>query len=178
MTAGRGSGRSRLSRAAARGTRTPVECRDDGEGEMGVVQVEPVALINDGAADDLRRLVERTRDTRDRLATAVRQSVALTAAAAERCEEARARCLASRPHRLYARLAGEIGSEPVQAVIRTDGTIMADPSLKHRADLLVRLGEVFDEGRLAATASGSPLLSALTLIRACDRVAEFEVTIS
>ncbi len=91
------------------------------------------------------------------------------------CNEAHARRLLSREHLRYARIEGELDGQGVTAVVRTDGSTAIESRLWARADLLVRLGENFDDGRLAASLSSSPLASTLTLMRACDRISALEI---
>jgi hypothetical protein len=78
--------------------------------------------------------------------------------------------LASRAHMRFASLCGVVEQTSVNAVVRTDGGMSGDRLLLRRADLVVALGDTFDDGRIAAGSPGSPIATTLTLLRACDRV--------
>jgi hypothetical protein len=60
---------------------------------------------------------------------------------------------------------------PVLAVLRP-GEMVASPSLVDRAELLIAMGETFDDSSLPpleAALTGPPQALMLTLLRACDR---------
>jgi hypothetical protein len=116
-------------------------------------------------------------ETRLAAAAAIQRSIELMAAAARLCRESRASLLASRAHLLYLRLDGQVDGSPVSAIVRTDSSIVADTALLQRAQLVMALGETFDDGRVAASLSAGPLPAALTLLRACDRVNVLEMAI-
>jgi hypothetical protein len=69
-----------------------------------------------------------------------------------------------------------IDGQPVVATW-TQGRLVCDPALLDRAELLIDLQEVFcDEAgrpRYVASLDGPDIAVALTLLRACDRVAGF-----
>jgi hypothetical protein len=75
---------------------------------------------------------------------------------------------------------GLIDGQPVGATL-TRGRLICDPALRARAELLVDLQEEFsdEEGRLRYVASleGPDVAVALTLLRACDRVAGLSLSI-
>jgi hypothetical protein len=75
---------------------------------------------------------------------------------------------------------GLIDGQQVAATL-TRGRLICDPALRARADLLVDLEEVFsdEEGRprYVASLEGPDVAVALTLLRACDRVAGFSLAI-
>jgi hypothetical protein len=75
---------------------------------------------------------------------------------------------------------GLIDGQPVAATV-TRGRLLCDPALRVRAELLVDLQEVFrdEEGRprYVASLEGPDVVVALTLLRACDPVAGFSLSI-
>lgn len=73
-------------------------------------------------------------------------------------------------------LLGTVDGELVEASLNHVG-LSASEILLVRADLVVRLGESFDAGgrNLAASLTGSPIQTVLTLIRACDRVLQISM---
>jgi hypothetical protein len=75
---------------------------------------------------------------------------------------------------------GLIDGQPVGATL-TCGRLICDPALRARAELLVDLQEVFsdEEGRprYVASLEGPEVAVALTLLRACDRVAGLSLVI-
>jgi hypothetical protein len=79
------------------------------------------------------------------------------------------------------RVQGLIDGQPVAATL-TRGRLICDPALRARADLLVDLQEVFsdEEGRprYVASLEGPEVAVALTLLRACDRVAGLSLVIA
>jgi hypothetical protein len=126
----------------------------------------------DVALDDL---LEASAGARAAASAAIARSQRLLGAAQEACSLSRARRFQSRAHLRYVVVRGLVEGQPVSAIVRARGQLMADPALLDRARLLVSLGETFDHGRIAATLTDSHLAVALTLIRACDRVLAIEV---
>jgi hypothetical protein len=123
----------------------------------------------------------------ERCVRAVTQSLAVCGQAAEGYADARnARQVAADRRRAAAtgqdwtssldefQVQGLIDGQPVAATL-TRGRLICDPALRARADLLVDLQEVFsdEEGRprYVASLEGPDVAVALTLLRACDRVA-------
>jgi hypothetical protein len=76
---------------------------------------------------------------------------------------------------------GLIDGQPVAATL-TGGRLLCDPALRARAELLVDLQEVFsdeeDRPRYVASLEGPDVAVALTLLRACDRVAGLSLVIA
>ena len=76
---------------------------------------------------------------------------------------------------------GLIDGQPVGATL-TGGRLVCDPALRARAELLVDLQEVFsdeeDRPRYVASLEGPDVAVALTLLRACDRVAGLSLVIA
>jgi hypothetical protein len=75
-------------------------------------------------------------------------------------------------------LEGVVEHREVRAEWR-DGRLLADPLLLERAHLVVGLGEQFavpDTDPLTASLTGLPIVALLTLMRACDRVRQVDVS--
>lgn len=108
------------------------------------------------ARSSAEHAIARSADLLDRLADTQRRVAAAR--------------LASRRRTHYARIEGMVGNAPVTGVIRRDGTVSGEPRLLDRVDLVVKLGDSFDSGRLPASKGCDPLASTLTVARACDRV--------
>lgn len=122
-------------------------------------------------------LVHVSRKTRLQAEAAIQTSRALMEACTSTCAASQGARLASRRHLVYARIDGKLDGRTVTAVVRRDGTMTVEPVLRSRADLLVGLGESFDNGRLPANLSGGPLAASLTLMRACDIISGLELGI-
>ncbi|MGH9125367.1 MAG: hypothetical protein ACRDZ8_11675 [Acidimicrobiales bacterium] len=78
--------------------------------------------------------------------------------------------LASRAHLLYARVEGVIDGEAEAAVVRTTGEVAASRALLSRVQVVVSIGDSFDNGRIGASLDAGPVASTLTCMRAMDRV--------
>lgn len=77
--------------------------------------------------------------------------------------------LASRRRGQYARVEGVVDGRPTSAAVRHDATVVADPLLRQRLELVVAMGEALgDDGR--SPTEPSPLRSTLAVLRACDKV--------
>ena len=119
----------------------------------------------------LSELMRVARVAQDRAERTVARSTCLVLSARRGCGRARARRSAGHLDRLYAELEGHLDGQPVHAIVYTDGVTHADSRLLDRADILVRLGELFgDDGQVEASLDHTPLAATLTLMRACDRV--------
>jgi hypothetical protein len=112
-----------------------------------------------------------------RSAAIVSRSQRLLEESIETCRASLHCLMASRPQSRFAFIEGEVDREAVQAVVRHNGAVLADPPLLERAQVLVALGETFNHGRIAACLSDDPTAAALTLIRACNRVHSIEMTV-
>jgi hypothetical protein len=85
--------------------------------------------------------------------------------------------LASRRSSHFAWVEGEIDGCPVVALVRQDGTVVADRRHRRRIALLDALDDRLATGA-TATVGVDPLSSLLTLIRACDRLRSVTVAAS
>jgi hypothetical protein len=128
-------------------------------------------------------VVERSEARFEALDTCLRSAAILTRSrrlleeSVKTCRASLQCLMACRPQSRYALIQGEVDREPVQAVVRLNGAVLADPPLLERAQLLVALGDTFDHGRIAASVSDGPTAAALTLIRACNRVHAIEMQV-
>lgn len=118
----------------------------------------------------LDELIGECEITRSSAQDAIARSVDLADRLAATHRRVTAARLSSRRRTHYARVEGLVDGVVVVAVVRRDGTVTADSRLLDRADLVVKLGDSFDAGRLPASRGGDPLASTLTVARACDRV--------
>ncbi|MGH9083350.1 MAG: hypothetical protein ACRDY3_06410 [Acidimicrobiales bacterium] len=77
----------------------------------------------------------------------------------------------------FARIEGTVENQRVGAIVRQDGSVAGDRPLLDRARLVASIGDTFDGGRLPAGVGTDPLPSALTLVRACDRVQSVQMVV-
>jgi hypothetical protein len=123
-------------------------------------------------------LVEASRRARLAAAAAIARSRALLPQSEMSSRAALALRLASRSHLIYGRVEGTVDGQPVIGVIRSDARVSGHRRLLKRAELVVAIGETFDDGRLVASLDQDPLTSTLTLARACDWVSSIELDFS
>lgn len=129
-------------------------------------------------SEDLEALLTASARARAHAAETIARSKRLEPAVARVQEVARSRRMASRPRSWFARVEGAVDGHLVTAVVRRDGTLSCDRLLLHRAQLVVALGDAFDEGRLEARLQGGdPLAVTLTLMRACDSVSAVQMVL-
>ena len=169
--------------------------RDAVVGDREVVPADQaVVLIHRRAVrDQAEQAMATSTMLVERCLRAVAQSLAVRGQAAEGYADARnARQVAADRRRAATtgldgtssldgfQVQGLIDGQPVGATL-TCGRLVCDPALRARAELLVDLHEVFsDEAgrpRYVASLTGPDVAVALTLLRACDRVAGFSLVI-
>jgi hypothetical protein len=169
--------------------------RDAVAGDREVIPADQAVVLIHRRA--VRNQAEQTRATStmlvERCLRAVAQSLAAHGQAAEGYADARnARQVAADRQRAATtgqdgtssldgfQVQGLIDGQPVAATL-TRGRLICDPALRARADLLVDLQEVFsdEEGRprYVASLEGPEVAVALTLLRACDRMAGLSLSI-
>lgn len=104
---------------------------------------------------------------REAVSTARFNSRELLDRSARNLARAQAECLTSRSRRRFAWLEGEIDGHHVVAIVRCDGSVVADRRHRERVSLLAAIGEILPNGA-AAELGAEPLTSVLALMRACD----------
>lgn len=130
-----------------------------------------------GTVGQLDRLLSASADARRQAEAAFDRSRRLLAEANRLKAQAQQSCRASRPHRRYAHVVVVVDGHMAEAVVRTDGTVLADRVLLERARCVVAMGDTFDDGRIPATMGADPLSSTLTLLRASDQVLRFDMAV-
>ena len=169
--------------------------RDAMVGDREVMSADQAVVLIRRRA--VRNQAEQARATStmlvERCLRAVAQSLAVCGEAAEGYADARnARQVAADRRRAATtgqdgtpildgfQVQGLIDGQPVGATV-TGGRLLCDPPLRARAELLVDLQEVFSDAegrpRYVASLEGPEVAVALTLLRACDRVAGLSLSI-
>jgi hypothetical protein len=125
----------------------------------------------------LRELIDDCAMLRVLASAAIDNSKGIMPTVAATLQTSLDRRLASRAHLLYARLDGTIEGNAVAAVVRTTGEVVAGKELLSRAQIVVSMGDTFDGGRILASLDEGPVTSALTFMRAMDRVDGLELAL-
>ena len=135
----------------------------------------PTAQIR---SEDLEALLAASASARAAAQAAVARSRELECTSEHAQQRALTHRMASRPRSCFARVEGLIDGRAVGAVVRRDGTTTCDPRLLRQAELVVALGDAFDDGRLDARIDGGdPLAVTLILMRACDSVCAVQMVL-
>jgi hypothetical protein len=128
-----------------------------------------------GTVSPLHALIDASR--RERAASSAARS--LSARLCQRAEIARRDALearlSSRPPSRYAIIEGVVDGRPSLAVVHRDGSVVAAWTLLRRVELVVSLGDTFDEGRKVASIGRDPLATTLAAARACDSVKSIDL---
>lgn len=134
-----------------------------------------MAKVSVRGSPNLNELIRASEAARADAARVIATSEALRPVVSETQGRSLVRRMDSRRHRAFVRLRGVVEGVEVAAVVRNDGSVVGTPSLLGRGSLLVAMGEEFDAGQIPAMVGVDPLATALTLLRACDRVVAMEL---
>lgn len=122
-----------------------------------------------GSGPRRTEVVRRSREARRRASRAIGRSQRLHTEAASLARSAHSIRLASRPRSRHAWITASLEGSPTHAVVRADGSVVAEPGLRRRLELLVALGDTLATGG-PAVVGRDPLSSTLAVVRACDAV--------
>jgi hypothetical protein len=133
---------------------------------------------------DSRETIQRSRDLRAWHSSLVGRCHRTVAGALEMCEVSfslrEGEDDAPLPLRYIFYIRGQVGDCARLAIWR-DRQLLVHPELARRAELLVGSGEIFEAPELGApilAGLDEPLQAALTLMRAADRILEFDIRLN